>query len=374
MNRINWVVVCCVSFFLFSCGGGDAPAPASPTPDRMTEIELGKLIFEDVRLSANGNQSCASCHDASAGFADPNASVAKPVSEGSIAGSFGNRNAPTSAYAGFSPVRGITKDSADNDVYVGGQFLDGRRDTLEEQARDPFLNMVEMANANKQSVVDKVKTAPYVNGFKQVFGEDVFDNTELAYNNIAHAIAAFERSPEMNKFNSKFDCYLQDKEKYPLDANEQAGLDVFDSQTAKCSICHTITPDVKLGKVLLTNFQHFNTGIPVNSANPSKEVDLGLGDVLVPKDRNEDGKFKTPTLRNIALTAPYMHNGVFATLKEVVEFYNIVDKESTEPLPEVINNITEDATPADILSEESINNIVSFMETLTDGTGVGICF
>ena len=281
--------------------------------------------------------------------------------------------------AGFSPVRGITTDSADNPVYVGGQFLDGRRDTLEEQAKDPFLNMVEMANADKQAVVDKVKTASYVLNFKQIFGEDVFDNTELAYNNIAHAIAAFERSAEMNKFNSKFDCYLQD-DTYPLSEDEQAGLLAFD-ETGKCSICHTITPDADSDKVLLTNFQHFNIGVPANQKNPANiadgtYVDYGLGDVLVPKDVQENGKFKTPTLRNIELTGPYMHNGVFDTLEEVMAFYNIPEKRdpSPEPAPEVdSDNINADVDFLD-LTEKQISDIILFMKTLTDGSGVGICF
>lgn len=266
---------------------------------------------------------------------------------------------------------GKTTDSAGNPVFVGGQFLDGRRNTLEAQAKDPFLNMDEMANANEQAVVDKVATAPYADKFKRIFGSDVFNNTDKAFNNIAHAIAAFERSAEMNKFNSKFDCYLQDNTKYPLSADEQAGLDLFDG-AAKCSTCHTIEPDAESGKVLLTNFQYFNIGVPKNPDNPNTATDKGLGERL--NDVNEDGKFKTPTLRNIELTAPYMHNGVFNTLDDVMTFYNIERKVDADPAPEVARNINNEVDELFLNEPDDLDAIVAFMKTLTDGTGIGICF
>ena len=360
------------SFFLIACGGGSD----SGSGITVTETEIGKLIFEDTRLSANSNQACASCHDAASGFADPDATSANPVSEGSITSQFGERNAPTSSYAMFSPAFGLINDPVRGSIYAGGQFLDGRRDTLEEQAKDPFLNPVEMANADKQAVVDKISTGTYADQFKAVYGNNVFNNTDVAYDKIAQAIAAFERSVEMNSFNSKFDCYLQDSTQYPLSAQEQAGLNLFDGK-AKCSSCHTLTPDPASGKVLFTNFQYFNIGVPSNPDNPANKanasfVDLGLGARI--SGTAENGKFKTPTLRNVELTAPYMHNGVFATLEEVMVFYNIDEKALASPPPEVDNDINADVEFLGLNDPAEINEVVAFMKTLNDGSGIGICF
>lgn len=379
MKCFGWGCLFVFVFLLHACGGGGSGAtdgggsgPGVPTAEEV----LGKLIFEDTRLSANNNQSCATCHSSSAGFADPNVTAANPVSEGSVAGEFGERNAPTSAYAGFAPAFVLMNDPERGSIYAGGQFVDGRRNTLEEQARDPFLNLVEMANLSKQAVVDMVSSGPYADKFTALYGNDVFNNTDTAYDRIAQAVAAFERSAEMNPFTSKFDCYLQDAARYPLDIQEQAGLDVFDTR-GNCSSCHTLDPDPVSGKVLFTNFQYFNIGVPSNLNNPANQanagfVDLGLGGRL--SGTTENGKFKTPTLRNVELTAPYMHNGVFDTLEEVVMFYKIGEKEFATPAPEVINDINADVDFLDLVEPDDINSLVAFMKTLTDGSGVGVCF
>lgn len=373
MRLVIGLVCPTILFLLQACGGGDGGQQGSP-PDPGLKVELGKLIFEDTRLSAEGNQSCASCHDASAGFADPPPAAITgklpSVSDGSVAGQSGTRNAPSSAYAGFAPVFGKTM-FAGTEVFVGGQFLDGRRDTLEEQAKDPFLNPVEMANANKLEVVNKIRTASYADKFTTVFGASIFDNTDNAYDKVAVAIAAFERSAEMNKFNSKFDCYLQDKEAYPLTTSEQAGLDTFNGPIARCSECHTSEAQPPSGKVLFTNFMYFNIGVPRNDAIPG--LDRGLGDRGdITNASEENGKFKTPSLRNVAITAPYMHNGVFDTLEDVMVFYNNLEHVAADPPPEFSSNI---ASEVDIeISVEDESNIIAFMKTLTDGTGMGICF
>ena len=374
MKNLSWISLCVGVSFLAACGGSSAPTNTAP-PVTSTAEEVGKLIFEDTRLSANNNQSCASCHAASAGFADPDVSNANPVSEGSIAGQFGDRNAPTSAYAMFSPSFAQITDPVRGLIYAGGQFLDGRRDTLEDQAKDPFLNPVEMANADKLAVVNKVRNGPYADKFIAVYGSNVFDNTDTAYDRIAQAIAAFERTDEMNPFNSKFDCYLKDAAQYPLSSQEQAGLGLFGGR-AKCSNCHSIDSDPVSGMVLFTNFQYFNIGVPGNTDNPAYKadtsfVDLGLGGRLLVAAEN--GKFKTPTLRNIDMTAPYMHNGVFNTLDEVMTFYNIDEKALASPPPEVNNDINADVEFLG-LSQGNLDALVAFMKTLTDRSGMGICF
>ena len=378
MKYLYWGSLFVVTFYLNACGGGGDGANSNI---HVTEAAVGKLIFEDTNLSATNNQSCASCHSSSSGFADPDVTSASPVSEGSIAGQFGNRNAPTSAYTKFSPGFSQVNDPVRGLIYAGGQFIDGRRNTLEEQAKDPFLNPVEMANTDKQAVVDMVSNASYADQFKAVYGDDVFTNTDTAYDRIAEAIAAFERSDEMNPFTSKFDCYLQNSTLYPLTAEEQSGLNIFDDPNrGKCSSCHTITPDPVSGQVLLTNFQYFNIGVPGNPNNPPF-IDLGLGgrlaaDGMAPATAAlEDGKFRTPTLRNIELTAPYMHNGVHATLEDVVQHYDI-DVANEFITPEVNRNIASELGAGTFvglgLSAQDYSDLVAFMRALTDGSG--ICF
>ena len=374
MTFYSWVSLFVIVFFLGACGGGGSGVPSASVT--ATEEEVGKLIFEDTRLSANMNQSCASCHAASAGFADPDVTKANPVSEGSITGEFGNRNAPTSAYSAFSPAFALRHDSERNeDIYSGGQFIDGRRDTLEQQAKDPFTNPVEMANPAPQAVVNKVRNGLYADKFIEIYGSNIFDDTAIAFDRIADAIAVFERSAEMNPFTSKFDCFL--KGQYTLSTSEQSGLDLFnDPNGGKCSSCHTSTPDPASGKVLFTSFQYFNIGVPGNPDNPVNTIDLGLGGRLaiegVPAAALEDGKFKTPTLRNIALTAPYMHNGVHASLKDVIQHYDI-DVPNEFITPEVDRNIASELDAGSFISlgfsVQDYLDLEAFMNTLTDGTG-----
>lgn len=363
-----------LTFILVSCSGEDVPPPG--TNLEATVVAVGKNLFDDHDLSVNDHQGCSSCHDPKAGFTDPSVSSATPVSEGAIAGSFGTRNAPTIAYSHFSPPFSRISDQVHGPVFIGGQFYDGRSQTLEDQAVDPFLSAIEMANPSKNAVVSKVSRSIYVAQFTAVYGNDIFNDADAAFEKIIQAITAFERSDEVNPFNSKFDCFLQDADQFPLSTQEQAGLNLFDG-AARCSSCHSLDPEPIYGKVLLTNFQYFNIGVPSNPDNPANKadvnfVDLGLGGRL--SDNTEHGKFKTPTLRNIALTSPYMHNGVFDTLEEVVAFFNIDEKKTASPAPEVNINISSEVDYLGLDDPVEINAIVAFMKTLTDGTGVGVCF
>ena len=361
------------TLLITACGGGGSSTNEDPVTVNATIEEVGKLIFFDTRLSRYENQSCASCHAPEKKFADPRVNKDAPVSEGSPQNAFGDRNAPTATYASFTPSFGLINDPVRGTVYAGGQFLDGRADSLEEQAKAPFTNPVEMANDSPQDVVSKIQSGPYADKFKAVFGDDIFNDPSLAFDKVAAAIAAFERTSEVNPFDSKFDCYLQGK--YTLSAQEALGLLVFENK-GKCANCHSASPDPVSGKVLFTNFQYFNIGVPSNPNNPAVKadptfVDLGLGKRL--NNTAFDGKFKTPTLRNVAATAPYMHNGVFQTLKEVVEFYNLPEKivDGTPEIPDTVDSAEVDFLD---LTQEEMDALVTFMETLTDGTGKGICF
>jgi cytochrome c peroxidase len=332
---------------------------------------LGKAMFFDTRLSTPSGQSCASCHSPQSGFSDPDHD--SPVSAGAVAGRFGNRNAPTAAYAAFSPR--FHYDVKDG-LFEGGQFWDGRAADLAQQALQPLLNAVEMNNANPKQVVEKVREADYAERFRRVFGRDALDDVNQAYQYIGQAIAAYEHSPELNPFSSKYDAYLAGKVK--LSEQEMRGLNVFeDEDKGNCAACHPNTADEESHKILFTDFTYDNLGVPANPHNPwyrmphrfnhagKHFVDLGLGKSL--GRPSENGKFKVPTLRNIAVTAPYMHNGVFTTLREVVEFYNTRDVDSRWGKPEEAENVNRDELGDLKLSEQEVDDLLAFLDTLTDG-------
>lgn len=348
---------------------------------------LGRLLFNDRNLSEPAGQSCASCHDVATAGSDPDHNV--PTSQGVNKRLFGNRNTPTANYMAHSPAFHFDDEKG---LYVGGQFWDGRAATLEDQAKGPFLNPVEMANPSKQSVVDKVQGGAYGYLFKRVYGRDAFDDTEAAYNAIADAIAAYERTRSFNKFTSKYDAFLAGKAK--LTAQEQRGMALFTrADKGNCAACHTLDAAADGTPPLLTDFTYDNLGVPKNARNPFYSlpakfnpsgrnfVDLGLGGALGKSEHN--GKFKVPTLRNIALTGPYMHNGYFTTLKGVVDFYNTRDVKpacrdplTTDdraqalncwPAPEVKDNMNTAEMGNLRLKDSEVNDIVAFMHTLTDG-------
>ena len=362
----------------------------------LAELEkLGGFIYRDKNLSANQNQSCMTCHHPSAGFADPENRknpVAFPVSDGSDPTLFGGRNAPTAAYAGFSPIFHQDVDG----TYVGGMFWDGRAtgetlgDPLAEQAQGPFTNPVEMALPDDATVVAKVAASKYARLFVKVFPGTDFSDVQGTFDNIAHAIAAFERSSRLNKFSSKFDkfwaacrkrvidvsvidttTYLATLPRGILTTTQLKGLALFnDPSKGNCAACHVTTDyDDGSGNVLpplFTDFTYDNLGIPANQRVydlAGTSTDYGLGGRL--GEPAEDGKFKVPTLRNVARTAPYGHNGFFPTLKEITNFYNPRDVAVWDP-PEVSENVNVDELGDLGLTRQEEWAIVAFMRTLTD--------
>jgi cytochrome c peroxidase len=332
--------------------------------------ELGKKLFFDKNLSTPVGQSCADCHTPEKGFADPNPDI--PVSRGAHKDRFGNRNDLPAAYASFSPEFHY---DANEGLYVGGQFWDGRAADLVEQAKGPFLNPLEMANPDEKAVVDKVRRSEYANLFRDVFGAAAFIDSNEAYDMVAEAIAAYEKSRELNPFNSKYDFYLAGK--VMLNEQERRGLELFeDEEKGNCAACHPSQPGADRTPPLFTDFTYDNLGVPKNPENPfyylpeklnpdgADFVDLGLGGVL--EKPSEIGKFKVPSLRNVAKTGPYLHNGIFKNLRQVVVFYNTRDV-GPWPAPEVGVNVNRDELGDLGLSEQEIDDIVAFMHTLTDG-------
>ncbi|MHC4207739.1 MAG: cytochrome-c peroxidase [Planctomycetota bacterium] len=347
------------------------PSKTSTVEQALTQKEvLGKKLFFDKNLSTPVGQACADCHAPETGFANPNADY--PVSQGVHKDRFGNRNDLPAAYAAFSPTFHYDPNE---ELYVGDQFWDGRAADLAEQAKGPFLNALEMANPEEKTVVDKVRKSEYADLFLEVFGVGVFDDPNKAYDMIADAIAEYEKSSELNQFNSKYDLYLAGK--VTLSEQEQRGLELFeDINKGKCAECHPSQPGEDGTPPLFTDFTYDNLGVPQNPENPfyylPKElnpdgvyfIDLGLGSEL--NKPSENGKFKVPSLRNIAKTAPYLHNGIFKNLRQVVVFYNTRDVGPWAP-PEVRANVNREELGDLGLTEQEVDGIVAFLQTLTDG-------
>ncbi len=333
------------------------------------KADLGKDLFFDTTLSSPGGQSCATCHVTSTKFTDSRGTV---TSEGVLPGIFGNRQTPSAMYMQFSPVFGFDADAQD---YIGGQFWDGRAATLEEQAKGPFLNPGEMHNSTKLEVVTKVMTGAFAEKFKAVFGQDIFNDTDRAYNALAEAIAAFERTDAFHPFSSKYDLFL--KNKLSLTAEEMRGLAIFeDPAKGNCAACHPNRPGPNGQPPLFTDFSYDNIGLPKNPLNPfyaqpiwhnpagASFIDVGLSATTGRPD--DIGRFKVPTLRNIAATAPYFHNGVFTTLEDVVQFYNERDLGGFNP-PEVPTGVNHDELGNLHLTTQEKADLVTFLGTLTDG-------
>ena len=361
MSRgVRTFIVVCASI-LFGVYFSNAQAELSP------QQLLGKFLFFDENLSEPEGQSCASCHHPDAGFADPDTHL--PVSEGVIPGRFGGRNSPSAAYAVFFP-----EFSYINNVAIGGQFWDGRAANLTEQAKGPFLNPVEMNNPSKATVIADVQASSYVSLFEEVCGPIV--DVDAAYDCTAEAIAAYEGTDELNKFTSKFDLVMAGQARFTR--QERRGRMLFNGR-ALCNQCHLSGGMMggmgggmggSSGPILFTDFRYHNLGLPKNTEypldqQPANTVDLGLGGIL--GVASENGKFKTPHLRNIALTPPYMHNGLLKTLKEVVHFYNTRDIPGLWNPPEVAENVETRLLGNLGLTSSEEDAIVAFMLTFTDG-------
>ncbi|MCP9461398.1 MAG: c-type cytochrome [Nitrospira sp.] len=251
------------------------PADNPLTADK---VELGRILFFDKRLSKNNTIACASCHMADKGFTD-----GMPVSTG-INGLKGGRSAPASF----------------NRVFSKAQFWDGRAATLEDQSIGPFINPVEHGFANHDEMIAKMKQIP---GYRKLF-QDVFGR-EINIQDVGRAIASFQRT--ILSGNSPVDKFDIGGDEKALSESAKRGLELFRGK-ARCTRCHS--------GFNFTDEKFHNLGIGWDT----NTVDLGR--YMETKNPEDVAAFKTPTLREIARTAPYMHDGRFKTLEEVVEFYN----------------------------------------------------
>jgi len=293
--------------------GLEESAVVIPADNPLTteKVELGRILFFDKRLSQDNTIACASCHLAKNAFTD-----GKPVSTG-IRGQKGGRSAPVSF----------------NRVFSSAQFWDGRADTLEAQSIGPFTNSIEHGFPNYDVMMAKMKKIPgYRKLFMDAFGEDI------TIENVGKAIASFQRT--VLSGNSPGDRFDQGQEAGAISESAQKGLTLFRDK-ARCTKCHS--------GFNFTDEKFHNLGIGWDD----NKVDLGR--YMVTGIAEELGAFKTPTLREIARSAPYMHDGRFKTLEEVVNFYNKGGVKNPHQDPLII--------PLELTDQEK-SDLVAFLHTL----------
>ncbi len=339
---------------------------------------LGKQLFFDPILSNHQTQSCSTCHNPDFGFIDPRDNgVNFAASLGDDGKSLGDRNTPSAAYAMFIPEFHFDPK---NQQWIGGQFLDGREKNLTGQAGGPPLNPIEMNMPSKQALVNRLKNhATYNPQFKKIYGDAIFTNPQKAYSAMTQSIAAFEKTQVFAPFDSKYDRYLVGE--YALTDLEDLGRSLFFSNNnTNCALCHQLKKQPNSKAETFSNYEYHNIGLPINTKLRAKNavtaIDNGLlnnPQVTNPKHR---GKFKVPTLRNVAITAPYMHNGVFSELSTVIMFYDKyinknrrINPETHQPwaaaeVPETIN--FNDLREGKKLNQRKIDALVAFLKTLTD--------
>jgi cytochrome c peroxidase len=297
------------------------PIPPDNPPTAET-VALGRRLFYDTRLSADGSIACASCHDPGRGFTDGQA-VAK-----GIRGQKGSRSAPSLLNAAYYPV----------------EFWDGRASSLEDQAGGPMANPIEMGVPHDVSV-RKLKADPsYGPLFEKAFGRG-----SITLDKIEKCLASFERT--LVSGDSPFDRYEYGHDPRAMSAAAIRGLAAFrDPARGNCVACHLIGKDY----ALLTDGKFHNIGVGVD---PTGEL-TDLGRYSQTKVETDRAAFKTPTLRNVALTAPYMHDGSEKTLREVVDYY-AGGANSNPELDPAIQRIH--------LTAQDRADLIAFLEALTGG-------
>jgi cytochrome c peroxidase len=355
--------------FLFAMGlnAGESPMESPPlglppvpipedNPQTAEKIELGDLLFHDDRFSTTGEVSCSTCHDDAKAFTDSPLSVSEGIDKKT-----GTRNAPTVV----------------NSVYMTTQFWDGRSPSLEDQSLHPFVNPVEMGLKDHQPILDIVRTDPdYVEAFKNVFGKT---GDEITMDEVTKAIAAFERTQVAG--DSPFDRWYYGGDEGAMTAQQVRGFNVFVNE-GRCVSCHV----VEQTQAIFTDNRFHNIGVGINTIQgdvpeiagaflkaeaTASEVDVEvlsdartseIGRFAVSRDFDDLGSFKTPTLRNVAVTAPYMHDGSIDNLRDVVVHYkNGGVTNEDDPVNDFLSG---GIRPLD-LTDEQVDDLVAFMEALT---------
>jgi cytochrome c peroxidase len=366
-----------------------------PTVAAMTR--LGRALFFDASLSASGTTSCASCHDPRHAYGPPNALPVQLAGPGGAA--HGRRAVPSLKY--LQKVAPFTEHFFDSDGDdsvdqgpAGGHTWDGRARTLHEQAALPLLSPLEMANGSSADVVRKVRRGPYAAQLRETFGAHVLDDPQLAFDAVVLSLEVFQQDPaQFYPYDSKYDAYL--RQRVQLSDEERRGLELFnDPAKGNCASCHTSA--IRNGA--FPNFSDWGfiaIGVPRNpaiaaNADP-RYVDLGLCGPMRTDlaDRAEYcGRFRTPSLRNVARRKVFFHNGRVKTLEQAVRFY--VERDVTpakwyprrkdgslamfDDLPPAYRgNVNMEPPfgrkPGDkpVLDATEIRDVVAFLGTLNDG-------
>lgn len=333
----------------------DVPIPKdnTQTPEK---IKLGNRLFHDTRFSSTGEVSCATCHNSEKAFTDSPLKVSEGIKKLT-----GTRNAPTVI----------------NSAFMTSMFWDGREPNLEQQSAQPFLNPIEMGLKNHDPILKIVRTDPvYVKSFQQVFK---LKPEQITMKQVKQAIAAFERTLVVG--NSPFDRYYFGKDQKAMSKAAIRGFNIFMNK-GRCVSCHTIEQthaiftdnrfhNLNVGfqriakdvRALSTAFKKSKqTGTNVDIAVLSNKNVSELGRFAVTGDWSDMGSFKTPTLRNIEKTAPYMHDGSLETLEDVVSFYNNGGRvKKTDP----INAFQSSGMRELDLSKKEQRDLVEFLKALT---------
>lgn len=413
-RKITSLLVLAVLGGVVGCAGEDSD---SSDPRFTTKAQLGEALYSDVNLSKNRTQSCATCHSLENGLVDNrdqsgnDSDTPFAASLGDDGRSFGDRNAPTAGYAAFSPdfEQGTRervesqKNAGGIDDYVGflgGQFWDGREADLKGQAGGPPTNPIEMGMENKAAVVTRLmENSDYVTAFESLFGAAIFDDAAsenpAAYDAMAESIAAFEleNKDTFYPFDSKYDRTLNGEFSFDPLSKVALGKARFFSSDLTCAACHQLRKIGDTGEIF-TSFEYHNIGVPSNQSlkdlreslglEGAQDIDLGLYKNPNVDEETEKGKFKVPTLRNVAVTAPYMHNGVFAELETVIKFYEHARFRAnntgevlypTNPetglswaAPELEQNLNHELLGKNDISlnEDEVEALVCFLISLTD--------
>jgi cytochrome c peroxidase len=399
--RTTLLVICAV----LAAETAAAQEPAAPSRAQLyRRVEaltaLGRRMFLDPSLSASGKMSCASCHSPLDAFGPPNA-LSVQLGGRDLQQS-GIRGVPSLKYLQVTPQftehffdsDDAADDSVDNGP-TGGLTWDGRVDRGRDQARIPLLSSFEMANRDPAEFAARLRRTAYAGEFRPIFGDTVLAEPDKAFEAALEALEAYQQSPaEFYPYSSKYDAYLAGKAE--LTDQERRGLSLFeDPAKGNCARCHVSAPGKDGTPPQFTDYGLVAIGAPRNTAIPANKdpsfFDLGLCGPLRSdlRDRAEYcGRFKTASLRNVATRRVFFHNGIFHTLRQVMEFYvqrdtnpekwyprdadGIVRKFDDLPAVYIANVDVEPpfgGHPGDrpALSDDEIDDVIAFMRTLTDG-------
>ncbi|OYO31750.1 cytochrome-c peroxidase [Janthinobacterium sp. PC23-8] len=375
-----------------------AYAPAQRQPSVADMTAMGRAMFFEPSLSISGKLSCASCHSPEHAYGPPNALAVQLG--GPELKDAGTRAAPSLRYLQNTPAftEHYHDDDGDDSVDAGptgGRNWDGRAQSGHEQALTPLLAKHEMGNVDGAAVVEKLRQGPLAAQFRKVYGEKIFEQPEQALRWVLMSLEVFQESPaDFYPYTSKYDAFL--RKQVQLNPQELRGLALFnDENKGNCASCHISRVAAGGAFPQFTDYGLINIGVPRNNKLPVNAdphyFDLGLcgPDRTDLKDHQEYcGRFKTPSLRNVALRKSFFHNGSFTSLEQVMRFYverdtapqkwypknpdGSVHKYDDMP-PGMEANVNVEAPfdrkkgQAPALSEKEIADVIVFLKTLTDG-------